>query len=51
MNWKLLKTITLSGKRYGEMTLQPGSLAAGSYIYSLVVDGKVIATYKMTITK
>ncbi|MDX5397032.1 MAG: hypothetical protein LPK21_12625 [Hymenobacteraceae bacterium] len=34
-----------------EATLTTGELSAGMYIYSLVVDGQVLATKKMIILK
>jgi hypothetical protein len=34
-----------------EFTIQSGSLAAGIYQYTLIVDGKMIDAKKMVLTK
>jgi hypothetical protein len=51
MSGKMIKSISLNGRRAGEVTLNSGTLAAGSYNYTLWVDGKQIDSKKMVITK
>jgi hypothetical protein len=48
---QLLKTIPL--KSYGEsqITINAGELAAGSYFYTLTVDGQRMDTKQMILTK
>ena len=50
-NGKILKlqNITSSGK--GTININAGSLAAGTYNYSLIVDRKVISSKQMILTK
>jgi trimeric autotransporter adhesin len=48
---KVLKTITVSGKGKGVLNLDASSLASGAYNYSLLIDGKLIDTKKMVLTK
>jgi hypothetical protein len=35
----------------GEVSISGGSLAAGTYVYSLVVDGQIVASKQMLLTK
>ncbi len=46
-----IKTIVLSQKGNGQVTLAAGSLASGTYFYSLLVDGNKIDTKQMQIMK
>lgn len=48
---KLIKQITLSGPGNGVVNINAGSLATGTYLYSLLIDGKLIDSKKMLITK
>jgi hypothetical protein len=48
---KSLKTVNISGQRKGILNLDASSLSSGSYNYSLYVDGKLIDTKKMMLTK
>jgi len=45
-----IKSINLSSKNNGQITIQTNDLMAGTYFYSLIVDGKTIDTKKMVIT-
>jgi hypothetical protein len=45
-----IKSINLSSKNNGQITIQTNDLIAGTYFYSLIVDGKIIDTKKMVIT-
>lgn len=48
---QLLKTASLNGKGDGQVTLDAGMLAAGSYTYSLWIEGKQVDTKQMIIQK
>ena len=45
-----IKSMNLSSKNNGQVTIQTNDLIAGTYFYSLIVDGKTIDTKKMVIT-
>jgi len=45
-----LKTFTIASED-GQVNLQAGQLSAGTYQYSLIVDGKLIDTKKMVVLK
>jgi hypothetical protein len=47
----VLKQINVSGKGKGSVNVNTSSLAAGSYNYSLWVDGKLIGTKQMVLQK
>ena len=49
-NGQEIKSINLSQKGNGEINLQTNDLTAGTYFYSLIVDGKMSDTKKMVIT-
>ena len=46
-----MKTIRLTEKGVGTLTIRASELAAGAYVYNLVIDGKLIDTKKMILTK
>ncbi len=46
-----LKSIEVNTKSSGQVTITAGTLSAGNYIYSLVVDGKKVDSKQMMITK
>jgi len=48
---QVLKIISLSNKGAGQVTITAGTLAAGNYRYSLVVDGNKIDSKQMILTK
>jgi len=48
---KELKRISLSQKGKGTIDLQTGHYASGTYSYSLVIDGQVVATKRMVVTQ
>ena len=50
-NGRTLKDINLSGSGTGSLTVDASTLASGAYHYSLFVDGKLIATKQMILTK
>jgi trimeric autotransporter adhesin len=45
-----VKSFTLIGKTNGEVIIQAGMLAAGTYVYSLFVDGTKIDSKKLVLT-
>ena len=45
----VIKTIALKSMGKGKVTLNAGSLASGSYFYSLITDGKKVMTKEMQI--
>jgi type II secretory pathway pseudopilin PulG len=47
MNGTELKTFTLSGKGYGQVFIGGGSLASGTYIYTLTVNGERVDSKRM----
>ena len=47
----LLKSHSVSSHGKGEITIQAGMFSAGSYLYELVIDSKVIESKKMILTK
>ena len=51
MNGKVIKTVPLTEKGKGQLVLEAGQLAAGTYRYSLIVNGKLLDTKKMVLTK
>ncbi|MCB0517077.1 MAG: tail fiber domain-containing protein, partial [Bacteroidetes bacterium] len=48
---KVVKTISLDTTGYGTTTINGNDLAAGTYVYSLVINGKVSASKEMILTK
>ena len=48
---KTLKTINVSGNGKGVLHLDASTLSSGSYNYSLYVDGKLISTKQMILSK
>lgn len=51
MQGSLLKTIPVTNRGNVSVTIEGGNLNAGMYIYSLVADGKEIASKRMILTK
>ncbi len=49
MKGQVLKSVPLGNKGNGKISLYAGSLAAGSYVYSLWVDGKQLDSKQMLI--
>jgi hypothetical protein len=46
---RVLRQVNLSGTGKGSLNVDAGTLAAGAYNYSLVVDGKVIGSKRMVL--
>lgn len=51
LNGKLLETYLLPRNGVGKVVLDGGQLAEGMYIYSLVVDGQLVDSKQMVLTK
>jgi len=51
MNGRVIKTAQLSDVRSGELVIKAEELGAGTYTYTLIVDGQVVDTKKMVLTK
>jgi hypothetical protein len=45
-----IKKIPINGKNSQNIVIQGSELKAGMYMYSLIIDGKVIDTKKMVLT-
>lgn len=50
-NGTVVKNISLTTKGNGSITLNAGTLAAGTYIYSLMADGKMTDNKQMVVTR
>lgn len=48
---KALKQINISGSNKGTVNIDAAALSAGAYYYSLVVDGRMISSKQMVLTK
>lgn len=51
INGKLIKDVPIKGLGKGEIEIEGGELGAGVYIYSLIVDGVVVDSKQMMLTK
>lgn len=51
MNGKQIDQFNLAEKGMGSIVLEGSRLDAGMYLYSLIVDGKVIDVKRMILTK
>lgn len=49
LNGAVLKKVVVEGQ--GQLEIAANSLSAGTYTYSLVMDGEIVATNKMVLTK
>ena len=47
----IVRQLPLAGAGAGQVKVEAGSLKAGMYLYSLMVDGTLIDTKKMAVTK
>jgi hypothetical protein len=48
---EVIKTIPVKTEGHGQLMLKAGDLSSGIYNYQLVVNGQVIATKKLIVTK
>lgn len=51
LSGKVYKTFNLDQRGEGSVTLQAGSLSAGTYIYTMVVDGNKVDSRRMVLNK
>ena len=51
MGGRTVKTVRVAGSDYGVVQVTAGSLAAGAYQYALIIDGKIVDTKTMVLTK
>jgi hypothetical protein len=51
INGETIKSIAINGTGAGQLTVQTAQLAAGTYMYSLIVDGNLIDTKRMVLVK
>jgi trimeric autotransporter adhesin len=50
-NGETIRSIALNGTGAGQLSVQTAQLAAGTYMYSLIVDGNLIDTKRMVLLK
>ncbi len=50
-NGKTLKAVTISGSGKSNLSVDASTLASGAYEYSLMIDGRLVATKQMMIAK
>lgn len=50
MNGRQVRTVALTGEAEGKVSFYPNELAAGMYMYSLVIDGQEIDTKRMILS-
>jgi hypothetical protein len=50
-NGNAVKQLNISGTGKGSITIDATTLSSGVYSYSLIVDGKLIATKQMVFSK
>lgn len=50
MNGRQVRTVALTGEAEGKVSFYPNELAAGMYMYSLVIDGREIDTKRMILS-
>ena len=48
---RLLQSLPISSFGHGSVTISGSTLQAGMYVYSLVVDGQMVDTKRMILTK
>lgn len=51
MNGETIKSMALNGTGAGQLNVQTAQLAAGTYMYTLIVDGNLVDTKKMVVVK
>ena len=50
-NGRTIKQVNVSGSGKGTVNIGAGTLVAGTYNYSLIVDGRMIGSKQMVLTK
>jgi hypothetical protein len=51
MQGRRVKRVKISDRGNSLINIQSGELEAGMYLYSLIVDGQIVGTEKMILTK
>ena len=51
INGKVIKSIAVTQKGQGQLLLEAGQLNAGTYQYSFIINGQVVDTKKMVLTR
>ncbi|HEV3325700.1 MAG TPA: T9SS type A sorting domain-containing protein [Puia sp.] len=51
INGETIRSIALNGTGAGQLSVQTAQLAAGTYMYTLIVDGNLIDTKRMVLVK
>jgi hypothetical protein len=51
LNGRPVKSISINDRGAGQVTFAGSTFSAGNYVYSLIVDDKVVDTKQMTLTK
>jgi hypothetical protein len=51
MTGQIVQTVALNGTGAGQINMAAGTLSSGSYVYSLIVDGRTVASRQMILTK
>jgi hypothetical protein len=51
INGETIKSIAINGTGAGQLSVQTAQLAAGTYMYTLIVDGNLIDTKRMVLVK
>jgi hypothetical protein len=51
LNGRTVKSISINDRGAGQVTFAGSTFSAGNYVYSLIVDDKVVDTKQMTLTK
>jgi hypothetical protein len=51
INGETIRSIAINGTGAGQLSVQTAQLAAGTYMYSLIVDGNLIDTKRMVLVK
>ena len=50
-NGQVISTLRLEGNGNGQVNIKSGTLSSGSYFYSLIVDGEIVETRQMVLSK
>ena len=51
MGGRSIQTMALNGRGSGQIVVAAGTLGSGTYVYSLIVDGRNVASKQMILTK
>ena len=51
MNGQVLRQYNIGAPGFGKQTINPGEFAQGTYSYTLYVDGKMVETRQMILTR